>query len=84
MTKRNKQINQIVKKIEAISEEDLKKVEALVDELSDSKEETLENTNSTNKRLQQHDFSFAKAKKITEKLKSSLAEEIIKERALEQ
>lgn len=84
MTKRNQQINQIVKKIEAISEEDLMKVEALINELSDDKKEILGKVNSTNKRLRQQDFSFAKAKKITEKLESSLSEAIINERALEQ
>jgi len=84
MTKRNKQINQIVKKIESISEEDLKKLEAFVAELKNGKEENSKGAKTVNKRLQQKDFSFIQARKITEKLKSSLAEEIINERALEQ
>ncbi len=81
MTKRSQQINKIVKKIATIAEEDLNKVEAFVDELNGNKNE---NSVKKNNRLRTTDFSFAKARKITTKLNSALADEIISERALEQ
>lgn len=82
MTIHRKKIKQLIQKIEGFSEEDLKKVEALVEKLNVDKDNVNEVSDTTAKRLRVQDFSFTKAKKLTEKLNSSLADEVIKERKL--
>lgn len=66
-------------KIEAVSDEDLNKVEAYIKDLTILKEQS----NIETKLIKIEDFSFAAAKKLTQHLKSALADEVIKERDLE-
>jgi len=59
----------------------LNKVSACIDKLKAEKNITTKKSNGNTKGLRISDFSFIKARKITEKLKSSLTEEIVNERA---
>jgi len=84
MAIRSKQIKAIIKKIESISDEDLKKLNTYLNELEINKDVTDKSFNKRSKRLKAQDFSFNEARKLTKNLNSSLADEVIEERAIEQ